>query len=79
MAVVAEAETELPLLPSCPLPLLKLCLIVDSGVLRVFVGIGVTRTASGRLEVNLSLLGKRGGKSHFGMTWLVALSGICRI
>ena len=65
MAEVAEAETKLPLLPSLLLPvgvvpLLKTCLIVDSGVLRVFVGIGVTRTASGRLEVSLSLLENEG-------------------
>ncbi len=55
VAEVAEAETKVPLLPSRPLPLLKTCLIVDSGVLRFFVGIGVTRTASGRLEVSLSV------------------------
>ena len=29
--------------------------------------IGVTSTISGRLEVNLSLSEKRGGKSHLGM------------
>ena len=78
MAEVTEAETKLPLLPSRPLPLLQTCLIVDLGVLRFFVGIGVTRAALGRLKVNLSLLEKRGGKSHFGMTLLVAFSGICK-
>ena len=54
VAEVVEAETKLPLLPSRPLPLLTTYLVVDSGTLRVFVGIGVTRTASGRLEVSLS-------------------------
>jgi len=31
----------------------------------VFVEIGATSTASGRLEANLFLFEKRGGKSHF--------------
>jgi hypothetical protein len=39
---------------------------------------GVTSTKSGRLEVNLSLAGKRGGKSHFGTVLLSAVSGIWR-
>jgi len=39
----------------------------------------VTSTESGRLEVNLSLSGKRGGKSHFlGTILLSAVSGIRR-
>ena len=38
----------------------------------------VTSTKSGRLEVNLSLSGKRGGKSHLGTILLSAVSGICR-
>ena len=32
----------------------------------VFAAMGVTSTKSGWLEVNLSLSGKRGGKSHLG-------------
>jgi len=39
---------------------------------------GVTSTKSGRLEVNLSLSGKRGGKSHLGTILLSAVSGIWR-
>jgi len=39
---------------------------------------GVIRTKSGRLEVNLSLSGKRGGKSHLGTTLFSAVSGIWR-
>jgi len=39
---------------------------------------GVTSTQSGRLEVNLSLSGKRGGKSHLGTILLSAVSGIWR-
>ena len=39
---------------------------------------GVTSTKSGRLEVNLPLSGKRGGKSHLGTILLSAVSGIWR-
>ena len=39
---------------------------------------GVTSTKSGRLEVNLSLSGKCGGKSHLGTILLSAVSGIWR-
>jgi hypothetical protein len=39
---------------------------------------GVTSTKFGRLEVNLSLSGKRGGKSHLGTILLSAVSGIWR-
>ena len=35
---------------------------------------GVTSTKSGRLDVNLSLSGKRGGKSHLGTILLSAVS-----
>jgi len=38
----------------------------------------VTNTISGRLEVNLSLFEKRGGKSHLGTILLSAVSGISR-
>ena len=39
---------------------------------------GVTRTKSGRLEVNLSLSEKRGGKSYLGTILLSAVLGIWR-
>ena len=39
---------------------------------------GVTSTKSGRLEVNLSLFEKRGGKSHLGIILLSAVSGTWR-
>jgi hypothetical protein len=42
----------------------------------VFVEMGATSTASGRLEVNLFLTEKRGGKSHFGIILVSAVSGI---
>jgi hypothetical protein len=45
----------------------------------VFAAMGVTSTKSGRLEVNLSLSGKRGGKSHLGAIILSAVSGIWRL
>jgi hypothetical protein len=36
---------------------------------------GATSTASGRLEVNLFLSEKRGGKSHFGIILVSAVLG----
>ena len=39
---------------------------------------GVTSTESGRLEVILSLSGKRGGKSHLGTILLLAVLEIWR-
>jgi len=39
---------------------------------------GVTSTKSGRLEVNLALSEKRGGKSHLGTILFSAVSGIWR-
>ena len=39
---------------------------------------GATSTASGRLEVNLFLSEKRGGKSHFGIILVSAVFGILR-
>ena len=42
----------------------------------VIAAMGVTSTQCGRLEVNLSLSGKRGGKSHWGTILLSAVSGI---
>ena len=43
-----------------------------------FAVLGVTSTKSGQLEVNLSISGKRGGKSHLGTILLSAVSGIWR-
>ena len=40
----------------------------------VFAAMGVIGTNSGRLEVNLSLSGKRGGKCHLGTILLSAVS-----
>ena len=44
----------------------------------VVAAMRVTSTKSGRLEVNLSLSGKRFGKSHLGSVLLSAVSGIWR-
>jgi len=44
----------------------------------VIAAMGVTSTKSGRMEVNLSLSGKRGGKSHLGTILLSAVSGTWR-
>jgi len=54
-----------------PLPTLICCFCV-------FAAVGVTCTRSGRLEVNLSLAEKRGGKSHLGTIPLSVVSGIWR-
>ena len=50
----------------------------SSLLFRVSAEVGVTSTISGRLEVNLSLSEKRGGKSHLGTIRLSAVSGIWR-
>ena len=42
----------------------------------MFAEIRATGTASGRLEVNLFLFEKRGGKSHFSIILVSAVSGI---
>ena len=73
------AAEVLPVSLNCPAPatsknpppyisLLFLCFCSD----------GATSTKSGRLEVNLSISGKRGGKSHLGTVLLSAVSGIWR-
>ena len=69
------ASSRLPQLPPAtlknPPPTLVCCFCV-------FAAMGVTSTKSGRLEVNLSLSGTRGGKSHLGTILLSAVSGIWR-
>ena len=50
-----------------PLPTLICCFCV-------FAAVGVTSTKSGRLEVNLSLSEKRGGKSHLGTILLNSIN-----
>jgi len=59
---------------NCPLPLRSThppTLICCFCVVAVM---GVTSAKSGRLEVNLSLSGKRGGKSHLGTILLSAVA-----
>jgi len=61
----------------CPLPLLKThppSLLAVACCCWVSAEIGATSTASGRLEVNLFLSEKRGGKSHFG---IILVSALC--
>ena len=76
--VAGGAAEVLPVSLNCPLPLRRthpptlLCCFC------VFAAMGVTSTKSGRLEVNLSLSGKRGRKSHLGTILLSAVSGIWR-
>ena len=68
-AILASLSCPLPLLRTHPPSLLVCCFFV-------FVEMGPTSTASGRLEVNLFLSEKQGGKSHFGIILVSAVSGI---
>ena len=68
------AAEVLPVSLSCPLPLLRtrppsllVCFFF------VFVKMGATSMAAGRLEVNLFLSEKRGGKSHLGIILVSAV------
>ena len=63
---------------NCPLPLRRIHPPTLVCCFCVFAAMGVTSTKSGRLEVNLSLSGKRGGKSHLGTILLSAALGIWR-
>ena len=69
----------LPVSLSFPLPLLRTHPPTFVCCFCIFAAVGVTSTVSGRLEIILSLSGKRGGKSHFGTILLSAVSGIWRI
>jgi hypothetical protein len=68
----------LPVSLNCPLPLRRTHPPTLVCCFCVFAAMGVTSTKSGRLEVNLPLSGKRGGKSHLGTIILSAFSGIWR-
>ena len=76
--VAGGAAEVLPVSLNCPLPLRRTHPPTLVCCFCVFAAMGVTSTKSGRLEVNLSLAGKRGGKSHFGTVLLSAVSGIWR-
>ena len=78
LLVAGGAAGVLPVSLSCPLPLRRTHPPAVVCCFRVFAEVGVTSTISGRLEVNLSLSGKRGGKSHLGTILLSAVSGIWR-
>jgi hypothetical protein len=60
-----------PATPKNPPPYISLLLLC-------FCSDGSNQHKFGRLEVNLSLSGKRGGKSHLGTILLSAVSGIWR-
>ena len=66
LLVAGGAAGVLPVSLSCPLPLRRTHPPTVVCCFRVFAEIGVTSTISGRLEVNLSLSEKRGGKRHLG-------------
>jgi len=73
------AAEVLPVPLNCPLPLRRTQPPTLVCYFCVFAALGVTSTKSGRLEVNLSLSGKRGaGKSHLGTILLSAVSEIWR-
>ena len=76
--MAGDAAEMLPFSLNCPLPLRRTHPPTLVCCFRVFAAMGVTSTKSGRLEVNLSLSGKRGGKSHLGIFLLSAVSKIWR-
>ena len=76
---MADGAAEvLPVSLNCPLPLQRTHPPTLVCCVCVFAAMGVISTKTGRLEVNLSLSGKRGGKSHLGTIQLSAISGIWR-
>ena len=72
------AARVLPVSLNCPLPLRRTHPPKLVCCFCVFAAMGVTSTKSGRLEVSLSLSGKRGGKSLLGTILLSAVLGIWR-
>jgi len=76
--VAGGAAGMLPVSLKCPLPLRRTHPPTLVCCYCVFAAMGVTSTKSGRLEVNRSLSGKRGGMSHLGTNLLSAVSGIWR-
>jgi hypothetical protein len=64
---------------NCPLPLRRTHPPTLVFCFCVFAAMGVISTKSGRLELNLSLSEKRGGKSHLGTLLLSAVSGVLRL
>jgi len=78
LLVAGSAAGVLPVSLSCPLPLRRTHPPAIVCCFCVFAEVGVIITISGRLEVNLSLSEKRGGKSHLGTILLSAVSGIWR-
>ena len=78
LLVAGGAAEVLPVSLNCPLPLRRTHPPTLVCCFCVFAAMGVTSTKSGRLEVNRSLSGKRGGKSHLGTIILSAVSAIWR-
>jgi len=72
--VAGGAAEVLPVSLNCPLPLRTAHPPTLVCCFCVFAAMGVTSTKSGRLEVNLSLSGKWGGKSHLETILLSAVS-----
>ena len=72
LLVAGGAAGVLPV--NCSLPLQRTHPLTIFCCFCVFAAMGVTSTKPGRLEVNLSLSGKRGGKSHLGTILLSAVS-----
>ena len=76
--VAGGAAEVLPVFLNCSLPLRRTHPPAGVCCFRVFAEIGVISTISGRLEVNLSLSEKQGGKSNLRTILLSAVSGIWR-
>ena len=70
------AAEVLPVSLTCPLPLRRTHPPTLDFCFCVFAAMGVTSTKFGRLEVILSLSGKRGGKSHLGTILLSAFRNL---
>jgi len=73
--VAGGAAEVLPVSLNCPLPLRRTHPPTLVCCFCVFAAMGVTSTTSGRLEADLSLSEKQGGKSHLGTILLSAVSG----
>jgi len=78
LLVAGGAAGVLPVSLNCPLPLRRTHPPTLICCFCVFAAMGVTITKPGRLQINLSLSEKRGGKSHLGAILLSAVSGIWR-
>ena len=79
LLVAGGAAEVLPVSLNFPLPLRRTHPPTLVCCFCVLAAMGVTSTNSGWLEVNLSLSGKRGGKSHLGTILLSEIWKFCMV